>query len=104
MIKTTMACLTKQKCNRCLLVLHQRTRSVKVAIVFHCLPHSFYTHVQVTEEDVELVFKMCDDSRNAKIDPNEIKKAIAFWYGQLAEREEKKNAKGGGGSKMCLIL
>jgi len=59
---------------------------------------------EVTEEDVELVFKMCDDSRNAKIDPNEIKKAIAFWYGQLAEREEKKNAKGGGGSKMCLIL
>lgn len=44
--------------------------------------------------------QMCDASRNEHIDPAEIKKALAFWYGQLADREAGKSPP----SKMCIIL
>jgi len=55
---------------------------------------------EVTDNDVDLVMQMCDASRNEHIDPAEIKKALAFWYGQLADREAGKSSP----SKMCIIL
>jgi Ca2+-binding EF-hand superfamily protein len=61
--------------------------------------------LEVTEDDIQLVMNMCDASRNKAIDQDEIRQCLAFWYGQLADKEKAAHeASHSSRSKMCIIL
>ena len=57
---------------------------------------------QVTDEDVHLVLRETDENVNEHIEEDEIRKALAFWFANMArlEKERERERK----SAMCLIL